>query len=181
MWFLNHKISSLAREYEKIKILQEEKDKEVQRVKSLKKTVLASSRPPLLGGGSRLEKPIAESISSEKFANDFALTEGQLQLLAVENDALMKEYTETQSQIVTTQTSLNEISRLQGTLQEQLVYQASQVDRLFDEASSTVDTLRKANTYLNQATKKQSASVRFFLWLMFFASLFVLLLHWMSD
>jgi t-SNARE complex subunit (syntaxin) len=121
------------------------------------------------------------ALSTESFAKEFDVSPEQMQMLAHENDALVKEYSDMRDAITNTQTSMNDIVRLQTTLQDQLLYQATQIDRLYDEATDTLETVRKANTHLNQAGGRQSTSVRFFLWFILLAAIFVLLLHVISD
>jgi t-SNARE complex subunit (syntaxin) len=117
----------------------------------------------------------------DQFVEGYGIPAEKMQAFQLENDALVREYMDMPEQVSTTQASLNDIARLQSTLQEQLVYQAAQIDCLYDDAITTVDTVRKANTHLNQAASRQSTSVKMFIWFIFLASLFVLLLHIISD
>lgn len=109
------------------------------------------------------------------------LGDSQMQMLLSENEHLMKEYSEMQNRITATQSDMNEISRLQNTLQEHIVHQAEQIERIFDDAQVTIGTLTQANQYLKQAGKGQSTSVRFFIISVLFMSFLLLLLHFISD
>lgn len=120
-------------------------------------------------------------ITTEELKERYKVSDQQMQELVTENDNLLREYTEMQSALVTTQTSIQEISRLQITLQEQLVYQATQIDRLFDDSMTTTETVRKANVQLSHAASHMSRSVRFFIITVLFAAFFLLLLHFLAD
>ncbi|PJF17692.1 hypothetical protein PSACC_02492 [Paramicrosporidium saccamoebae] len=172
VWFLNHRVSNLSRDFESYQSQLEKKEKEVYRIRQMRKTALASSRPATM----ELQTE-PTSVSMDQFVEGYGIPAEKMQALQLENDALVREYMDMQEQVSTTQASLNDIARLQSTLQEQLVYQAAQIDCLYDDAATTVDTVRKANTHLNQAASRQSTSVKLFIWFIFFASLFVLLLH----
>lgn len=109
------------------------------------------------------------------------ISDSQMLMLLGENDQLMREYAEMHSMIVSTHADINEISRLQTTLQEHIVYQTEQIERLFDEAHGTIGTIQQANVYLSKAGKSQSASVRLFIAAIIFMSILLLLLHSISD
>lgn len=182
VWFLNRMLSSLSRSYEAAKDEEERRLAREARLHLAHQSALASSRPTDDLGARTAEPQVAvPSMSKDAFKDEFGLGDKQLQELALENDHLLREYTDMQRELNTAQTSINEIARLQTTLQEQLVYQATQIDRLFDEAVSTTETVRKANVHLGQAAGHQSASVRFFLYFVLLATLFLLLLHVISD
>lgn len=181
VWFLNHRFSSLSQGAESYREQLERRAKESLRVKESHKYAMASARPTLDQGGTPAAGYPVPVLSNEYLAEEFGVSPQQMQALAMENDSLLKEYGEMKQQIDTTHASINEIARLQTTLQEQLTYQAAQIDRLFDETSTTVNTIQRANTHLTQASKKRSGSVTFFLWFMVMATLFVLLLHIISD
>lgn len=178
IWFLNHRVSTLTKEIENVRDAQKKKEKEAARLRDLRRSALASSRPSEQLASASTTTP---ALSTEKFAEEFKVSPEQMQMLVQENDALLKEYGEMREQISNTTASLNEIVRLQSTLQEHLIYQAAQIDRLFDEAQTTVETVRKANTHLNRAARTQSTSVRFFITFIILMSLFLLLIHIISD
>lgn len=143
---------------------------------------LASARPRVGQDPKSSGPSIAAPITSESsFKDEFGLDDQQMQELITENDNLLREYNDMQQDLNVAQASINDIARLQSTLQEQLIYQATQIDRLFDEAANTTDTVRKANNQLGHAAGHQSASVRFFLYFVLFATFFLLLLHIISD
>lgn len=178
VWFLNHRLSNLSRKAEAYREQRANSEKETLRVKETQKFALATARPLVDKAPAVPSVPV---ISNAYLSEEFGVSPEQMQALAMENDSLLQEYSEMQEQIDTTHASIHEIARLQTTLQDQLVYQSTQIDRLFDEANTTVDTVRKANTHLNQTAKRQSGSMTFFLWFMCIATLFVLLLHIISD
>ena len=151
----------------------ERREREAARLRLVKKHALAST------GTQPAEGPSV--CSMEQFAEKYGMDQEQMLLLAEENESLVREYQGMREQITTTQASLNEISRLQSTLQEQLVYQSALIDRLFDDAVSTIDTVKRANTQLARATRGQSTSVKLFLWFIVIATLFVLTIHIVSD
>ena len=176
VWFLNHRAANLTKDFENARREVEEREREASRIRSMRRSALASARPVEM-------EPIAKvpAMTSDSFAAEFGVSAAQMQELAQENDALVKEYSEMRNAITNTQASMNDIVRLQATLQDQLLYQEAQIDRIYDEATDTLDTVRKANAHLNRATSGQSTSVRFFLWFMVFVTLFVLVLHLISD
>lgn len=175
VWFLNHKLSLLNREYDNVKVGEEER---IRKQRQLKAIALGSVRPTQHSTIGHQAVPIMEEA---QFQEKYHVSDSQMQELMAENDSLLREYTEMQSTLTTTQTSLREISRLQITLQEQLVYQATQIDRLFDDSMTTTETVRKANVQLGQAAGTMSRSVRFFAVFVFFAAFFLLLLHFLAD
>lgn len=169
IWFLNHKVSNITKAYEKAKEVESARER-----RTIEKT------------WARLEPKKAtigapEIISKEAFKQEFGVDDRQMQELITENEGLLKEYLELQDSISTAQNSINEIARLQTTLQEQLIYQSAQIDRLFDDAVVTMDTVNKANAQLNKAASNQSTTVRIFLYFVLFATILLLLLHFISD
>ena len=184
IWIINHRISKLTKDAEDYRDELASKSKVNKSKKEwrqyLPPTTVSVVSPA--GEETNIPSPSAPTFETvETFGEKYNLNQDQLQMLCDENDALLKEYTEMKGQIAETHTSINEIARLQGILQEQIMYQSAQVDRIFDEATITVDTVRKANIQLSNASKSMSASTKFFVWVIIIASLFVLLLHFISD
>lgn len=182
VWFLNHALSSLSRSYEAAKDEEERRLAREAKLRLAHQNALAGVRPGAGQDSKASRPPVTTFITPESsFKDEFGLDDKQMQELVTENDNLLREYNDMQQDLNAAQASINEIARLQSTLQEQLIYQATQIDRLFDEVVNTTDTVRKANTQLGHAAGHQSTSVRFFLYFVLFATFFLLLLHIISD
>jgi t-SNARE complex subunit (syntaxin) len=141
----------------------------------------ASRRPLALQPDQRLVPDPEEEEDKSRFAQQFGLDSNQLAMLVTENEGLLKEFQDTTVHVEQAAASLNEISRLQTTLQEQLMYQAAQVEHIYDDAQDVALTMAKANQQLNRATRRQSSSVGFFICFVLFATILLLILHFSSD
>jgi ABC-type Na+ efflux pump permease subunit len=76
---------------------------------------------------------------------------------------------------------MNEIARLQATLQESLLYQEATIERLSEDAELTVDMVRKGNVMLHRAANNQSSFRNVMVVLIFVLTFVMLFLHYYSD
>lgn len=180
--FVNHRMSHLT------KCLESERSARIFRFK--KSEVIANTRFSVVA--SRRNHPATSPPSIKlmvpeepetpvNFAEKYDLDNSQMAMLVSENEGLLQEFQETSRQVEQAAASLNEISRLQTTLQEQLIYQAAQVEHIYDDADEVAVTMLKANQHLVSASGRQSSSVRFFVCFVLFATLLLLVLHFASD
>ncbi len=171
-WLLGHRVSLLTRRLESLRSRGDAKAKMQERIAALREAAVSSARPTAQ----------AVQFESGDSADDqpaplASLSAAQVQVLERENDSLLKELQQTHAAVERSAATLSEIARLQGTLQEQLVFQAAQIDRLYDDAEATADTLGRANEQLAKAASRQTTSTRLIFWLLVFAAFLVLLLH----
>ena len=164
VWFLNHRASRLSR------LLEEHSN--------FRRPVRPIASPQT---ASKIAIEETVKMSDQELAEKYSISPIQMQQLVSKNDALLASYSETKTSLAQAEESIFEISRLQMTLQEQLLFQESQIERLHDEAGETVETVGRANAYLANAAKSQSASVRMAAFLIIFLALFLLLVHLISD
>ena len=72
----------------------------------------------------------------------------------METHSLLSEYTAMSSILISTESTLTEISRLQATLAFHLSTQAAQIERLWDDAVLASDTVTKGNKELRRARER---------------------------
>lgn len=170
-WFLGHRLSLLTRRLEAVRAKADAAGRIRERISVLRET--ASSRATVPSAGILDDN----SDQTNHHAERPTLSAQQLQQLSTENESLLAELQQTHAAVERSAATLSEISRLQSTLQEQLVFQAAQIDRLHADAEMTVDTLGRANEQLTAAGQRQVTSARLLLWLFIFSALIVLILH----
>ena len=71
-----------------------------------------------------------------------------------ERHSLLSEYTTMSSILISTESTLTEISRLQATLAFHLTTQAAQIERLWDDAVLASDTVTRGNKELKRARER---------------------------
>lgn len=76
---------------------------------------------------------------------------------------------------------MNEIARLQATLQESLLYQEATIERLHDDAEETIEMVKKGNAQLNRAASNQSSFAKIMCMIIMGLVLFLLFMHYYSD
>lgn len=84
------------------------------------------------------------------------LTPQQQQSLSqmMDTHSLLSEYTALSSILISTESTLTEISRLQATLAFHLTTQASQIERLWDDAVLASDAVTRGNKELRRARER---------------------------
>lgn len=173
-WLLGHRVALLTRRLEALRARGDEKTRMQERIAALREAAVSSLRGKESTPASIIDDGPLPDESPAPLAN---LSAAQVQMLEKENDSLLKELQQTHAAVERSAATLSEIARLQGTLTEQLVFQAAQIDRLVDDAEVTADTLGRANEQLVRAAARQTTSARVIFWLLIFATFLVLLLH----
>lgn len=98
-------------------------------------------------------RPTSSITSRERLVE---LTPQQQQSLSqmMDTHSLLSEYTALSSILVSTESTLTEISRLQATLAFHLTTQASQIERLWDDAVLASDAVTRGNKELTRARER---------------------------
>lgn len=128
-----------------------------------------------------MTSPLGEKASFEDFSRKYGLSEQQMQMLQREKQELYNELLDTQAQMKHTERSVHEIARLQTTLQESLLYQEAQIERIYDDVDIAVDMVQKGNLYLKKASGKQSTFARIMVFLILFLTGIMLFMHFYLD
>lgn len=137
------------------------------------------------------KKAVNGSISSSSYDNQSLVphvtslsSEDQSSLqsmLQASSDWLLSEYTQTITHLTQTESSIQEISRLQNTLHFHLSTQTAQLDRLYDDAQSMLGNVRRGNQELQKAKREGKKGFREGVVLMIITlALLLLLIHHIS-
>lgn len=112
-----------------------------------------------------------------------ALSPTMVKQLELETPALLQEYSLTASELTTTEASLTQVTRLQATLAFHIATQATQIDRLWDEAAVHSDAVRKGNLQLEKAKAEgMSGGLRdTVIFAILMLAIALLLLHWITP
>lgn len=124
---------------------------------------------------------VASAWQDERREEKPSFSETQMHVLQQSNDALVQEINAMSEELDATEVHMVEIARLQTVLQENLLMQRETSERLYDEAGTALETVRKGNMYIGKAAKHQSSFRTIMVSLILIAALFLLLLHWYSD
>lgn len=145
---------------------------EMERSKSRLYGAHASTTFAPMAGGSTLEMPsgdvgsaqsglrdgISDVASVENVTSEFQLSHEQQQLLAEENQDMLKHYEDTLDQVRTAERSLINISELQTTLANNLAVQAAHVDQLVADTLTTTENVGGGNKQLKRAAERKSTA-----------------------
>ncbi|KAK6906048.1 hypothetical protein I203_100029 [Kwoniella mangroviensis CBS 8507] len=106
------------------------------------------------------------------------LTESQIQQFENENNILLENMSSTLSTVLSAESSLLEISKLQNELIQHLTQQTEMIDQLYSEAIDSVGSMDKANEQLKKARDTNKESRVFLLVFLIGSSLALLFLDW---
>lgn len=182
LWFLSHKYSMLSKAFNKISDDKQKGKEHLKRLQDKRMSALASVQ--LKSPTTRKSPDVAVTESKMKvdeFAQKYGLSSDQVQMLQHEKQELFNELQDMQGQMRQTEKSVAEIARLQTTLQESLMYQETQIERLYDDIDLTIDMVQKGNMYLNKASKNQSAFSKIMVFLILFMTGIMLFMHFYLD
>ncbi|WVQ63880.1 uncharacterized protein L199_002036 [Kwoniella botswanensis] len=106
------------------------------------------------------------------------LSQEQIQQFENENNILLENMSSTLSTVLSAESSLLEISKLQNELIQHLTQQTEMIDQLYSEAIDSVGSMAKANEQLKKARDTNKESRVFLLVFLIGASLALLFLDW---
>jgi len=180
VWFLGHKYSEISKSFDRQKANRKQDLSHLKHVQEKRAMALAAStlqqksmtRPIL---------PVEEKIAVDAFAQKYDLSPDQVQMLQHEKQELFHELADTQSQMRQTERSVAEIARLQTTLQESLMYQETQIERLYDDVDTALLMVDRGNAYLGKAAKNQSAFSKIIVTLVLCLTGILLFMHFYLD
>ncbi|WVW79374.1 hypothetical protein I302_101342 [Kwoniella bestiolae CBS 10118] len=109
------------------------------------------------------------------------LSSEQIQQFESENNILLENMSTTLSSVLSAETSLMEISKLQNELIQHLSSQTEMIDQLYSEAIDSVGSMDKANEQLKKARENNREGRVFLLVFLIGASLGLLFLDWYSS
>ena len=158
VWFLEHKLSCLSRLLSQVSDLVRE---------SLKPLEPLNMKPLPTA---HLKSPVAEEWSPE-----------QVSVLQQEQRVFLSQVSELSSSMRQAQTDVSEISRLQGTLQEHIAFQAANIERLFDDAANALGLVDQGNSYLARAANSPHAFRNAIVSIVMSLAMVLLALHYFSD
>ncbi len=151
--FLNHLNSVLSKRFEAMKgavrsrsVVQEKRITSLAAIRKDSKPTSPNTSPTTAA---------AHLMDVGEFAEQYGLSQDQIQMLQEEKQALFQELSQTKQQVSQAEKSVSEIVRLQITLQETLMYQETQIERLYDDSEVTLDMIQRGNVFLNKASKSQ--------------------------
>jgi DNA repair exonuclease SbcCD ATPase subunit len=182
LWFLSHKYSMLSKAFNKITDDKQKGKEHLKRLQDKRLAALASVQ--LKSPTPQVSRDLAvpeSKLKVEEFAQKYGLSSDQVQMLQHEKQELFNELQDMQGQMRQTEKSVAEIARLQTTLQESLMYQETQIERLYDDIDLTIDMVQKGNMYLNKASKNQSAFSKIMVFLILFMTAIMLFMHLYLD
>lgn len=156
IWYLSHTYSSISKEFESLKQSKGQGKEHLKKAQEKRVSALASYKPKSSPSSGPSSPVLDDKMKVDEFAQKYHLSPDQIQMLQTERQEIVQELTDMKGQVRQTERSVNEIARLQTTLQESLVYQESQIERLYDDAELTVDMVQRGNAYLSKASKNQS-------------------------
>lgn len=99
-------------------------------------------------------------------------------MLEAENEKMYKELETNLDQVRQTEQSLLEISTLHSTLSRHLAVQASETERLHQEAMASTERVVQGNDYLVQARRRNADARKWVLFFLIMASGVLLFLDW---
>lgn len=180
LWFLSHKCSMLSKAFNKISDHKQKGKEHAKRLQDKRMTALASVqlKSPT---ATRNYTDVEGKMKVDEFAQRYGLSSDQVQMLQQEKQELFDELQDMQGQMRQTEKSVAEIARLQTTLQESLMYQETQIERLYDDIDLTIDMVQKGNMYLGKASKNQSAFSKIMVFLIMFMTGIMLFMHFYLD
>ena len=109
------------------------------------------------------------------------LTNKERQQLLMENQNLVDELAGMEDELDQVERNLLGISDLQGQLEMHLNTQGQEIDRIYDEAQGTTNTVIRGNAILHKISKGGSAYRMFMAVFFIVMSLALLFLHWYND
>lgn len=181
IWFLGHRLSTVTRKLEILCLEKSFSERVVSRITATTKDI--TKRKDLDEDNEfvrrRRNVKVGEEASND-FIKKLGIPPSQLQELVNKNEAIIKEYEEMKTHIDKTESSIFDISKLQSTLEEQLIYQNNRVDSLLDDASNSLHLISNANKNLNSAGKKQSMSIKFVFIVLLLCSFLLLIFDWIG-
>lgn len=179
VWYLNHNYSKASRDYEQMKASTRKQDhghlKQAQEMRS----IALSSIPQKLS--SPVVSPVEDKVNLDVFSKKYGLSDQQMQMLQREKHELYNELADTQAQMKHTERSVHEIARLQTTLQESLLYQEAQIERIYDDIDIAADMVQKGNKFLNKASSRQSTFAKIMVFFILFMTGIMLFMHFYLD
>ncbi|KAI7099529.1 hypothetical protein KC352_g38193 [Hortaea werneckii] len=128
------------------------------------KSVLSKSRqsaggiPYAQDSGNRSELTNGVTDSSNAAEYDEELDQEQQQLLAEENNEMLKHYNTQLDQLNAAEKSILEISELQSTLTANIQLQQEHIDQLVQDSYLTTENVGKGNKELKRASKRRSTA-----------------------
>lgn len=183
IWFLGHKLSTITRKLEISCLERSFSNRISSRISSAIKessSLKSNNEDDSSSSTRRRRTPKVDDEVSDKFIKSLGIPPSQLQDLIHKNEAIVKEYEEMKTHIDRTESTIFDISKLQSTLEEQLLYQNNKVDNLLDDASSSLHHLSNANKNLSSAGKKQSMSIKFVFFVLILCSILLLIFDWIG-
>lgn len=180
IWFLGHRYSTASKRYDSMR--EAEQAARIRSKKAQDRRLAALASVKQKSPTTPKSFPVVEEQANvQDFAQKYGLSPDQIQMLQSEKDALFQELEGMKNQVRQTEQSVSEIARLQTTLQESLVYQEGQIERIYEDVDLATDMVSKGNVFLGKASKNQSTFSKIMVTLILAMTFVMLFMHFYLD